>query len=117
MVYSNTLDQISTLQHLLLGGPGGTRLPIPTVAALLVKLEQLVTLGTYPHTGQAVSRALELVGVRQGAPRHTRQPAEDDFQGFRLGHLHDQDTRLEDLNQVRVPYQHLSGLSPMIPVS
>ena len=106
MIFLRPLIQISTLQHLLLGGPGGTRLPTSTVATLLVKLEQLVTLGTFPHTGQAVARALELLGIRQGPPGHGRQPAESNFTGFRLAHLHDQDTRLEDLSQVRAPSQH-----------
>ena len=43
-----------TLKYFLIGGPGGKRLEPLTVAQLLIKLPYLVSLGSYPHTGQAL---------------------------------------------------------------
>ena len=43
-----------TLKYFLIGGPGGKRLEPLTVAQILTKLPNLVSLGSYPHTGQAL---------------------------------------------------------------
>ena len=51
-------DLIETLKYFLIGGPGGKRLEPLTVAQILVKLPHLVSLGSYPHTGEAVLKVI-----------------------------------------------------------
>ena len=49
-------DLIDSLKYLMIGGPGGKRLEPATVAQLLIKLPHLISLGSYPHTGTAISK-------------------------------------------------------------
>ena len=45
---------VETLRYLMIGGPGGTRLSSNTVATMLIKIPHIVSLGSYPYTGEAV---------------------------------------------------------------
>ena len=45
-----------TMRYLLVGGPGGNRLQPLTVGTLLIKIPLLVSLGSYPYTGQALTK-------------------------------------------------------------
>ena len=44
----------SSLQFLIIGGPVGNLMDIEVVAQLLLHLPQLVSLGSYPSTAQAL---------------------------------------------------------------
>ena len=41
-------------RHFLIGGPGGRRLSADCVGVVLCKIPNIIYLGTYPHTKEAV---------------------------------------------------------------
>ena len=77
------------LRFLLVGGPGGRRLSPETVGNLLVKLPGIISLGSFPHTREAVSEAVKRTGGRRGRD----SPLE-------LKYLHDQNTTEEHFEDV-----------------
>ena len=48
-----------TMKYFLISGPGGKRLDSASVAQILVKIPNLVSLGSYPHTGEAVLKVFK----------------------------------------------------------
>ncbi|XP_023322479.1 uncharacterized protein LOC111696921 isoform X2 [Eurytemora carolleeae] len=61
-------DLCSSLQYLYIGGPGGDRLEHRCVSQLLVNLPNLVSLGSYPRTAEALENAERSRGGRRNAP-------------------------------------------------
>lgn len=79
----------STLRFLLIGGPGGRRLSAETAGYLLVRLPNMISLGSFPHSSQVVSEAVRRSGGRRGCDTT-----------FQLKYLHDQNTAEENLADV-----------------